>query len=85
MEKILSATDKEGDDIAQEQSITYAESQEESESSMASIPNAESSVVSTEPELTESKMAQLEPQQVDNGASNRYALRRSRNPPKRSQ
>ena len=55
MEKILSATDKEDDNKPQEMPITDTESQEEPENSMASFADAESSIVSTEPELTESE------------------------------
>ena len=83
VEKILSATDEEDANGPQEEPIADTESQEEPESSMASIADTESSVVSMDPELTESETTKSESEQVNSRVSNRYSLRRSRKPPER--
>ena len=64
MEKILSATDKKDANKPQEERIADTESQEEPESSIASIADAEPSVVSTGPELTESEMTKSDYEEV---------------------
>ena len=76
---------KEDANEPQEEPIADTESQEEPESSIASIADAEPSVVSTEPELTESEMTKSKSEQVYNRALSRYSLQRSRKPPERLQ